>query len=157
MVIGVEKHVWGKRKKPLWQMIILLMVIGLLAALQTHQVNRGIHHQLSRQTQEKHLRRIMAQLVKSERSFCKGRVWGSHHPCSSLTGHGRQLGRLLNCTRCNTCNAVVSSKLGKQDYLGLNVPNYDITGSLEVLLDANPDLIIVDGVVDAAKYGSTPK
>lgn len=41
---------------------------------------------------------------------------------------------------------------GKQDYLGLNVPTFDITGSVEALLAANPDLIIVDGGVDAAKY-----
>ncbi|WP_189023723.1 ABC transporter substrate-binding protein [Paenibacillus albidus] len=41
---------------------------------------------------------------------------------------------------------------GKQDYLNLSVPQFDITGSLEALLDQNPDLIIVDGAVDAAKY-----
>ncbi|RKN84391.1 ABC transporter substrate-binding protein [Paenibacillus ginsengarvi] len=41
---------------------------------------------------------------------------------------------------------------GKQDYLGLNVPNFDITGSLEALIQANPELIIVDGSVDKAKY-----
>lgn len=41
---------------------------------------------------------------------------------------------------------------GKQDYLDLDVPQFDITGSIEALLDASPDLIIVDGVVDAAKY-----
>lgn len=41
---------------------------------------------------------------------------------------------------------------GKQDYLGLDVPLFDITGSLEVLLEAGPDLIFVDGAVDAAKY-----
>lgn len=47
---------------------------------------------------------------------------------------------------------MVSSKLGKQDYLGLDVPLFDITGSIEALLETNPDLIIVDGGVDAAKY-----
>lgn len=41
---------------------------------------------------------------------------------------------------------------GKQDYLNLDVPTFDITGSMEVLLEASPDLIIVDGGVDAAKY-----
>ncbi|MDG0875536.1 ABC transporter substrate-binding protein [Paenibacillus thiaminolyticus] len=41
---------------------------------------------------------------------------------------------------------------GKQDYLGLDVPLFDITGSIEALLETNPDLIIVDGGVDAAKY-----
>lgn len=41
---------------------------------------------------------------------------------------------------------------GTQEYLKLDVPNFDITGSMEVLIEANPDLIIVDGVVDAAKY-----
>ncbi|EJW16043.1 ABC transporter substrate-binding protein [Paenibacillus alvei] len=41
---------------------------------------------------------------------------------------------------------------GKQDYLGLDVPAFDITGSMEALLAASPDLIIVDGGVDAAKY-----
>lgn len=41
---------------------------------------------------------------------------------------------------------------GKQDYLGLDVPTFDITGSIEALLEASPDLIIVDGAVDAAKY-----
>lgn len=41
---------------------------------------------------------------------------------------------------------------GKQDYLGLDVPEFDITGSIEALLDKNPDLIITDGGVDAAKY-----
>ncbi|WP_152396920.1 ABC transporter substrate-binding protein [Paenibacillus guangzhouensis] len=41
---------------------------------------------------------------------------------------------------------------GKQDYLALDVPTFDTTGSLEALLDKKPDLIIVDGAVDAAKY-----
>ncbi|GAA3400481.1 ABC transporter substrate-binding protein [Paenibacillus hodogayensis] len=41
---------------------------------------------------------------------------------------------------------------GKQDYLNLDVPTFDITGSLEALLQASPDLIIVDGAVDKAKY-----
>ncbi|WP_256719855.1 ABC transporter substrate-binding protein [Paenibacillus glucanolyticus] len=41
---------------------------------------------------------------------------------------------------------------GKQDYLDLDVPTFDITGSMEGLLKASPDLIIVDGAVDAAKY-----
>jgi len=41
---------------------------------------------------------------------------------------------------------------GKQDYLGLNVPTFDTTGSIEALVAAGPDLIIVDGGVDAAKY-----
>ncbi|WP_405110500.1 ABC transporter substrate-binding protein [Paenibacillus sp. FSL K6-1217] len=41
---------------------------------------------------------------------------------------------------------------GKQDYLDLDVPEFDISGSIEALLDKNPDLIIADGGVDAAKY-----
>ncbi|WP_379141539.1 ABC transporter substrate-binding protein [Paenibacillus sp. sgz500992] len=41
---------------------------------------------------------------------------------------------------------------GKQDYLNLDVPEYDITGSIEALLEKNPDLIIADGGADAAKY-----
>ncbi|WP_445662495.1 ABC transporter substrate-binding protein [Brevibacillus sp. FSL K6-0770] len=41
---------------------------------------------------------------------------------------------------------------GKQDYLNLNVPQFDITGSMEALIAANPDLIIVDGGADAQKY-----
>ncbi|WNS46229.1 ABC transporter substrate-binding protein [Paenibacillus sp. MMS20-IR301] len=41
---------------------------------------------------------------------------------------------------------------GKQDYLDLDVPEYDITGSIEALLDKNPDLIIADGGADEAKY-----
>jgi iron complex transport system substrate-binding protein len=41
---------------------------------------------------------------------------------------------------------------GKQDYLELEVPLFDITGSIEALLEQEPDLIIVDGGVDQAKY-----
>ncbi|WP_151734822.1 ABC transporter substrate-binding protein [Paenibacillus tengchongensis] len=41
---------------------------------------------------------------------------------------------------------------GKQDYLGLDVPEFDISGSMEALIAADPDLIIVDGGVDAEKY-----
>jgi iron complex transport system substrate-binding protein len=41
---------------------------------------------------------------------------------------------------------------GKQDYLNLDVPEFDISGSMEALLDKNPDLIITDGGADAAKY-----
>ncbi|GAA3344064.1 ABC transporter substrate-binding protein [Lysinibacillus sp. FSL M8-0216] len=41
---------------------------------------------------------------------------------------------------------------GKQDYLGLDVPEFDVTGSMETLLQAKPDLIIVDGAADKAKY-----
>ncbi len=41
---------------------------------------------------------------------------------------------------------------GKQDYLGLDVPPFDITGSMEALIAANPDLIIVDGGADKEKY-----
>lgn len=41
---------------------------------------------------------------------------------------------------------------GVQDYLNLDVPKFDITGSTEALLQYNPDLIIVDGGVDAALY-----
>jgi len=41
---------------------------------------------------------------------------------------------------------------GKQDYLKLDAPEFDITGSMEALLQAKPDLIIVDGAADKAKY-----
>jgi ABC-type Fe3+-hydroxamate transport system substrate-binding protein len=41
---------------------------------------------------------------------------------------------------------------GKQEYLGLDLPQFDITGSMEALVAADPDLIIVDGGADAAKY-----
>ncbi|MFC9774469.1 ABC transporter substrate-binding protein [Paenibacillus chitinolyticus] len=41
---------------------------------------------------------------------------------------------------------------GIQEYLKLNVPKFDMTGSIEALLDASPDLIIVDGGADKAKY-----
>lgn len=41
---------------------------------------------------------------------------------------------------------------GTQEYLNLDVPLFDITGSLEALLSYDPDLIIVDGAVDAVKY-----
>jgi len=41
---------------------------------------------------------------------------------------------------------------GKQDYLKLDAPLFDITGSIEALLDAAPDLIITDGFVDEVIY-----
>ncbi|BBI32086.1 ABC transporter substrate-binding protein [Cohnella abietis] len=41
---------------------------------------------------------------------------------------------------------------GKQDYLNLSVPQFDITGDIEALLASEPDLIISDGYADAAKY-----
>ncbi|MEK3775319.1 ABC transporter substrate-binding protein [Paenibacillus sp. FSL K6-4396] len=41
---------------------------------------------------------------------------------------------------------------GVQDYLGLDVPKFDTTGSIEALLEYDPDLIIVDGGVDMEKY-----
>jgi len=41
---------------------------------------------------------------------------------------------------------------GKQDYLNLDVPLFDTTGSIEALLSYDPDLIIVDGSVDKGKY-----
>lgn len=41
---------------------------------------------------------------------------------------------------------------GIQEHLNLDVPKFDITGSMETLLQAKPDLIIVDGIVDKAKY-----
>ncbi|RJX37952.1 ABC transporter substrate-binding protein [Paenibacillus pinisoli] len=40
---------------------------------------------------------------------------------------------------------------GKQDYLELEVPLFDITGSVEALLVSEPDLIIT-GVIDDAQY-----
>jgi len=41
---------------------------------------------------------------------------------------------------------------GKQDYLNLDVPLFDTTGSIEALISYNPDLVIVDGGVDKEKY-----
>lgn len=41
---------------------------------------------------------------------------------------------------------------GKQDYLKLEVPLFDVTGSVEALLVSEPDLIIGAGEVDAAQY-----
>ncbi|WP_028546484.1 ABC transporter substrate-binding protein [Paenibacillus taiwanensis] len=41
---------------------------------------------------------------------------------------------------------------GKQDYLQLDAPPFDITGSIEALLEQSPDLIILDGGADQAKY-----
>lgn len=41
---------------------------------------------------------------------------------------------------------------GKQDYLKLEVPLFDVTGSIEALLVSEPDLIIGAGEVDKAKY-----
>ncbi len=41
---------------------------------------------------------------------------------------------------------------GKQDYLNLNVPLFDVTGNIEALLVSEPDLIIGAGEVDAAQY-----
>jgi iron complex transport system substrate-binding protein len=41
---------------------------------------------------------------------------------------------------------------GKQDYLELDVPLFDFSGSIEALLDQDPDLIIVDGGVDKVNY-----
>ncbi|MET4562847.1 iron complex transport system substrate-binding protein [Lysinibacillus parviboronicapiens] len=41
---------------------------------------------------------------------------------------------------------------GIQEYLNLDVPKFDVTGSIEALLEAKPDLIIVDGAVDSEKY-----
>lgn len=41
---------------------------------------------------------------------------------------------------------------GKQDYLKLDVPLFDVTGDIEGLLASEPDLIIGAGEVDAAQY-----
>jgi iron complex transport system substrate-binding protein len=41
---------------------------------------------------------------------------------------------------------------GKQDYLQLEVPLFDVTGSIEALLVTEPDLIIGAGEVDEAQY-----
>ncbi|GKU76522.1 ABC transporter substrate-binding protein [Paenibacillus sp. L3-i20] len=41
---------------------------------------------------------------------------------------------------------------GKQEYLKLSVPQYDITGSIESLLEAKPDLIISDGYASPEIY-----
>jgi ABC-type Fe3+-hydroxamate transport system substrate-binding protein len=41
---------------------------------------------------------------------------------------------------------------GVQDYLKLDAPKFDTTGSIEALLQYNPDLIIVDGGADATQY-----
>lgn len=41
---------------------------------------------------------------------------------------------------------------GKQDYLKLDVPLFDVTGNIEALLVSDPDLIIGAGEVDAEQY-----
>lgn len=41
---------------------------------------------------------------------------------------------------------------GQQDYLELDAPLFDMSGNIEALLEHDPDLIIVDGAVDAATY-----
>ncbi|MFB8373802.1 ABC transporter substrate-binding protein [Paenibacillus taichungensis] len=41
---------------------------------------------------------------------------------------------------------------GVQEYLDLDVPQFDTTGSIEALLEYDPDLIIVDGGADMQKY-----
>ncbi|WP_339308182.1 ABC transporter substrate-binding protein [Paenibacillus sp. FSL R5-0519] len=41
---------------------------------------------------------------------------------------------------------------GKQDYLNLDAPLFDVTGNIEALLVAEPDLIIGAGEVDAEQY-----
>ncbi|MEO2203829.1 ABC transporter substrate-binding protein [Paenibacillus pabuli] len=41
---------------------------------------------------------------------------------------------------------------GVQEYLDLDVPQFDTTGSIEALLEYDPDLIIVDGGADMEKY-----
>lgn len=41
---------------------------------------------------------------------------------------------------------------GKQDYLKLDVPLFDVTGNIEALLVSEPDLIIGAGEVDAEQY-----
>ncbi|WP_127536122.1 ABC transporter substrate-binding protein [Paenibacillus illinoisensis] len=41
---------------------------------------------------------------------------------------------------------------GVQEYLDLDVPQFDNTGSIEALLQYDPDLIIVDGGVDMEQY-----
>ena len=46
---------------------------------------------------------------------------------------------------------------GIQDYLSLDVPRFDISGSPEALLAQQPDLIMVDGGVDQAAYETYSK
>ncbi|MFC3804326.1 ABC transporter substrate-binding protein [Cohnella sp. GCM10012308] len=46
---------------------------------------------------------------------------------------------------------------GKQDYLNLDVPLFDNSGSIEALLAQTPDLIILDGAVDRAAYDQYSK
>ncbi|MFS0869508.1 ABC transporter substrate-binding protein [Paenibacillus xylanilyticus] len=41
---------------------------------------------------------------------------------------------------------------GVQEYLDLDVPQFDTTGSIEALLQYDPDLIIVDGGADMEQY-----
>ncbi|MCY9513120.1 ABC transporter substrate-binding protein [Paenibacillus apiarius] len=41
---------------------------------------------------------------------------------------------------------------GTQEYLKLDVPLFDMDGSIEAMLEVNPDLIILPGDPDAAKY-----
>ncbi|UNK16277.1 ABC transporter substrate-binding protein [Paenibacillus sp. N3/727] len=46
---------------------------------------------------------------------------------------------------------------GIQEYLKLDVPQFDISGSIEAMLEESPDLIFVDGAADAAKYETYSK
>ncbi|MDI4645208.1 ABC transporter substrate-binding protein [Cohnella hashimotonis] len=46
---------------------------------------------------------------------------------------------------------------GKQDYLNLDVPLFDNSGSIEALLAQSPDLIILDGAIDRAAYDQYSK
>lgn len=46
---------------------------------------------------------------------------------------------------------------GKQDYLELEVPLLDVTGSIEALIASEPDLIITAGEGDAAQYENYSK
>ena len=46
---------------------------------------------------------------------------------------------------------------GIQEHLQLDVPNFDITGSIEPLVEAQPDVIIVDGWADEKIYESFTK
>lgn len=46
---------------------------------------------------------------------------------------------------------------GKQDYLELDVPLFDVTGNIEALLASEPDLIIAAGEVDEAIYENYSK
>ncbi len=141
-------------KKLLWQIIILLTVLGLAACSSTGPSSEqgqpspapaSNSEEASTENNGSASQEGATRVVKDE----FGEVTIPVHPKRVM---GVYLEDYLTALGETPVMQWYHPSWGKQDYLGLNVQTFDITGSLEVLLDANPDLIIVDGAVDAAKY-----